>query len=618
MLELHLLGEFRVCRNGRRVDPEALGRPLNRQILQILADRAGETVHAEQIVEQLWPEGDPDKALTNLRARVSELRRALEPDLARGTDSRYIRSVPGGYRLDPDWVWVDAQSFQARIDRAIDAQAHGKPTEAADDYERALALWRGDYLADARYAEWVEPLRADWTARCVEATKRLADCRLHLGDPEGAIVALERALVVAPYDEGLWARLVSAYRDAGSRAEAARALDRAERTLREDLGVAPSSELRALSDDLRRSDEDASTVHADSSSIPTAPSTRAPEPKSSTNGADHGAASRATSAGIDADESDGHKRARAVLLGSEVLPDSLPRVAKAVFVVVVALLTAAPATGWLIAERAPNTSLSASSSTVESPTVTTIEAGEDLRTALRTASPGDVIRVGPGRHPGPYRIETPLTLRGVDRPVLEGNGAPGAVVQIVADDVVMEGFRIRNLSGRDLDQYGIVVGDGGTPVSGVQLIDNAVGPLRGSTGDDPPKGPTRTRGIVIQGGARSVAIRDNIVRGVRGPQASSAAGIAVLSEAGPLTLRGNTLEDNDVGLHLLRTPEALTVTGNNLARNGVGLRNDSGTSVDARGNWWGCTQGPDAAVCNGVEGPVCVEPWRGSHVSGTR
>jgi len=77
-----------------------------------------------------------------------------------------------------------------------------------------------------------------------------------------------------------------------------------------------------------------------------------------------------------------------------------------------------------------------------------IEAGQPIQPVVDAARPGETIRLAPGRHAGPLRIDRTLRLVGEPGAVLAGPGK-GSVVTVTADDVVIEGLEITG-SGRDL------------------------------------------------------------------------------------------------------------------------------------------------------------------------
>src|SRR5260370_38734938 len=65
------------------------------EILQILAERAGELVEKEELTRLVWPKTFVDEG--NIRVHISALRRALGDG---HNGSRYIANIPGrGYRF---------------------------------------------------------------------------------------------------------------------------------------------------------------------------------------------------------------------------------------------------------------------------------------------------------------------------------------------------------------------------------------------------------------------------------------------------------------------------------------------------------------------------------------
>ena len=75
---------------------------------------------------------------------------------------------------------------------------------------------------------------------------------------------------------------------------------------------------------------------------------------------------------------------------------------------------------------------------------------ENLLQAIADAQPGDTIEVTGGVYTGNLVIDKPLTLIGIDWPVIDGNNA-GTVLSLTAPGTTLNGFVIRN-SGHVLDQ----------------------------------------------------------------------------------------------------------------------------------------------------------------------
>ena len=81
----------------------------------------------------------------------------------------------------------------------------------------------------------------------------------------------------------------------------------------------------------------------------------------------------------------------------------------------------------------------------------TVQPGQDLQAAVAAAAPGDVIEVQRGNYRVNLLIDKPLTLRGLDRPTLNG-GLTGDTIRVTSPDVVIEGLIVSNSGSSLKDQ----------------------------------------------------------------------------------------------------------------------------------------------------------------------
>jgi nitrous oxidase accessory protein len=80
--------------------------------------------------------------------------------------------------------------------------------------------------------------------------------------------------------------------------------------------------------------------------------------------------------------------------------------------------------------------------------ILSVQAGESIGAAVRSARPGDTVQVAHGIYNEHVLIDKPLTLLGMKRPTISGQGS-GDVIRVRASDVRIEGFIVRD-SGSDL------------------------------------------------------------------------------------------------------------------------------------------------------------------------
>ncbi|MEU6670268.1 BTAD domain-containing putative transcriptional regulator [Streptomyces sp. NPDC046727] len=234
-----LLGTTQAIRPDGTTVP--LGGARLRALLSVLALRAGRTVPAGVLVDEVWGPEPPADAAGALQALVGRLRRALGPEA--------VASADGGYRLTAAPDDVDLTRFERLTGDGLGALADGDPAKAAAVLDDALALWRGPALADLpdRAAE-----AARWETRRLDAQRARHAAALALGRAEQALPELTALCDAHPLDEPLQALRLCALRDTGRPAQALAAYEDVRRLLADRLGSDPGPELRALHAELLR------------------------------------------------------------------------------------------------------------------------------------------------------------------------------------------------------------------------------------------------------------------------------------------------------------------------------------------------------------------------------
>ena len=263
MLQIWTLGSFEVAINGKTLPEGAWPRKRTRDVLKVLVTQPGAVLTIDQIIEALFPNSDPRRTSRNVQARISELRRVLEPDLMRGADSRYIRRIGSGYTitLDPS-VSIDTHAFAVGMAGAHTFADAGEWIPAIDRFEDAIALYRGDFLADDRYAEWAEHTRRQCREQYHEGLSRLAECYAKIGRLRQAILCCQRILGNLPCNEAVVRQLMEYQDRVGQRSQALETFREGARALREHLDVDPSPKTMALRERIE-SDETSSEIKLD-------------------------------------------------------------------------------------------------------------------------------------------------------------------------------------------------------------------------------------------------------------------------------------------------------------------------------------------------------------------
>jgi DNA-binding SARP family transcriptional activator/tetratricopeptide (TPR) repeat protein len=236
--EFCLLGPL-VVRSAGTVLPTLPGK--QRVLLAALLLKPNSMVSLDELVEAIWGEDPPVSAHGSIRNYVKALRKVLA-----GCGDTRITTLPGGYAITVANDELDAARF---VTLCQEGQAHcdaGAWHMAAAVLRAALALWRGEPLADvpsALLAARETPRLAEMQLQAVESRVK-AD--LHLGRHAEVIADLRQLTAGHPLRERLHALLMLAlYRD-GQQAAAQAVFREVRAMLVDELGTEPGSELRHL------------------------------------------------------------------------------------------------------------------------------------------------------------------------------------------------------------------------------------------------------------------------------------------------------------------------------------------------------------------------------------
>lgn len=236
-IEFCLLGPV-VVHSNSVVIPVPGGKP--RAVLAALLLSQGQVVQVEDLAETLWGADPPPSARVTIQNHVMRLRRAL------GDEGSRITTWPHGYRIHVDASELDVSRFEAALSAARTAARNQSWASAAGEARRALALWRGEPLADA-----------DSDLLAMRDVPRLAELRLqaqeirisadlHLGQHAEVITELRQLVSVHPLREQLHADLMLALYRAGRQTEALAAYQDAREVLVEAVGSEPGTRLREV------------------------------------------------------------------------------------------------------------------------------------------------------------------------------------------------------------------------------------------------------------------------------------------------------------------------------------------------------------------------------------
>ncbi|MFI2437512.1 BTAD domain-containing putative transcriptional regulator [Streptomyces sp. NPDC018693] len=232
-----LLGPLEVRADGKLVP---IGGARLRSLLIRLALDASRPVSVGALASAVWPDEAPTDRAHALQSLMSRLRRALPAGAP-------LRSAPGGYCLDLPPESVDALRFEELARSGRRALLGGQPVLAARELRDALALWRGEALADLGSVGFAASTVARLEELRLTAIEDCAEADLARSAELTSLIAELEALVAAhPHRERPRGQLMRALQAEGRSTEALATYEQFRTWLAEELGTDPSQELQQV------------------------------------------------------------------------------------------------------------------------------------------------------------------------------------------------------------------------------------------------------------------------------------------------------------------------------------------------------------------------------------
>ncbi len=249
-LKIHLFGAFEVLCCEQPIQHTYWQSRQVRTIFKLLIIQRGRPLSSTAIVEVLWPQEKPDVALKRLYIRISQLRRILTKLAVKAT----IQTVTGGYVFDcadsqqnkTSGCWIDVDVFEKLADQGRLLFEQKQVQEAAEIFEKASGLYRGDYLIEDQYDDWSMAERERLRDRYLVLLTELSEAYAQMGQYRRAINACQKVLQLDSCREAVFVRLMLFYYYAGEKPKALQTYEHCQQILWEELGVLPDSSTVAL------------------------------------------------------------------------------------------------------------------------------------------------------------------------------------------------------------------------------------------------------------------------------------------------------------------------------------------------------------------------------------
>ena len=249
-LEISTMGRFEILRDGNPVlfAGKAPKKPL--EMLRILIAFGGRDISEERISEVLWPDADGDAAHKSFEVNLVRLRKLLGGPKSINYQGGLVNIESTCCRIDAlilGPVLQEAGQLWSLAERSPPgAEKEEYASKAVQKTERAIEMYKGDFLpADAHHA-WTVSCRVRLKSRTIQLLKRLGAHWRAAGALEKALHTYLLGLEIDDLSEELYQNLMICRHDLGQRADVVTTFDRCRQVLSSGLGISPSAATESL------------------------------------------------------------------------------------------------------------------------------------------------------------------------------------------------------------------------------------------------------------------------------------------------------------------------------------------------------------------------------------
>jgi len=221
----------------------------------------------EIILENLYPNESYENPKNTLQNLVYRLRKLLSDENVFSDYRCNILFTNGCYSLDfSDDICLDTDIFEQYIQKA-DLYKHESIQKTVDYYEKAIALYRGDYFPELLYEDWVIPKRNYYRRLYIQAVNELLGIYKQKKAFDDSIRVCEKAIQIEPYEEDFNITFMESLIGKGKISEARKHYGYITGLLYKQFGIKPTPEMQSiyhlLKNDTNRSKEKSLNIEFD-------------------------------------------------------------------------------------------------------------------------------------------------------------------------------------------------------------------------------------------------------------------------------------------------------------------------------------------------------------------
>jgi ATP/maltotriose-dependent transcriptional regulator MalT/DNA-binding SARP family transcriptional activator len=244
-LTIRMLGPVEIFRDpARSLAADAWTTKRARDILCFIASRRHRRASKDTIIDTFWGESDFEAVEKNFHPTVSHIRKALNSN--QPVKQNFLVYRDGDYLLSQDFSYsIDTEEFDRLAAEGEAARRAGDQTRFVEAFERAVELYRGDFMQGS-YDDWAEEQRSYYKEQQLRMLETLAVTAQKAEDWSRSMKLAQRILSEDQFREDVHCMIMRAHAAEGNRAAVKDQYESLRKLLLKELGVEPAAETQKV------------------------------------------------------------------------------------------------------------------------------------------------------------------------------------------------------------------------------------------------------------------------------------------------------------------------------------------------------------------------------------
>jgi ATP/maltotriose-dependent transcriptional regulator MalT/DNA-binding SARP family transcriptional activator len=240
-LTINLLGPVDIYRDPLRpFAADAWTTRRAREIFCYIVAQRQRRASKDLIIDTFWGESEFDLIAKNFHPTISHIRKALNSN--QPLKYNFLLYRDNHYLLNPEYSYaIDIEEFDRLIAAAVKARRAGDGEKAVTCYERAVELYRGQFLAGGD-EPWIDEHRAYFQEQHLQALEALVVSAQKNEEWARSLKLAAQILREDPYREDIYCLLMRTHAIQGNRVAVREQYETLRRLLDDELGVEPGVE----------------------------------------------------------------------------------------------------------------------------------------------------------------------------------------------------------------------------------------------------------------------------------------------------------------------------------------------------------------------------------------